>query len=165
MASGLAWQAALKMTGKKLELLTDPDLLLFIEKGLRGGIAIIFKRYAKDNDPYLDDYDPHQPLNYLLYSDANNLFEWAMSQPLLTHDFCWLIADAMKFSTSISLYTFCWRGRRLCLWSGSEISCRVAWPTQWLFFSSWILQNWAFDALPPIRKSFWLSLTWKKALL
>lgn len=89
-APGLAWQAALKMTGVELELLTDPDMHLFVEKGLRGGIAMISKRYAKANNPYLNDYDPGQPSNYLMYLDANNLYGWAMCQPLPTHDFCWL---------------------------------------------------------------------------
>lgn len=65
-ASGLAWQAALKMTGVELELLTDPDMHLFIEKGLRGGIAMISKRYAKANNPYLNDYDPQRSSNYLM---------------------------------------------------------------------------------------------------
>ncbi|XP_061187991.1 uncharacterized protein LOC133196056 [Saccostrea echinata] len=98
-APGLAWQAALKMTGVELELLTDPDMHLFVEKGLRGGIAMISKRYAKANIPYLNDYDPHQPSNYLMYLDANNLYGWAMSQPLPTHDFCWLTSDEIEGDT------------------------------------------------------------------
>lgn len=89
----LAWQAALKMTGVELELLTDPDNHLFVEKGLRRGIAMISKRYAKANNPYLNDYDLTEPSNYLMYLDANNLYGWAMCQPLPTHDFCWLSAE------------------------------------------------------------------------
>lgn len=95
-APGLAWQAALKMTGVELELLTDPDMHLFIEKGLRGGIAMISKRYAKANNPYLNDYDPQRSSNYLMYLDANNLYGWAMCQPLPTHDFDWLSSDCIK---------------------------------------------------------------------
>lgn len=53
-APGLAWQAALKMTGVD----TDPDMHLFVERGLRGGIPMISKRYARANNPYLQDYDP-----------------------------------------------------------------------------------------------------------
>lgn len=95
-APGLAWQAALKMTGVQLELLTDPDMHLFVEKGLRGGIAMISQRYANANNRYLSDYDPCQPSNYLMYLDANNLYGWAMSQSLPTHDFCWLTPNEMK---------------------------------------------------------------------
>jgi hypothetical protein len=89
-APGLAWQAALKMTGVELESLTDPDMHIFIEKGLRGGIVMISKRYAKANNQYLHDYDPQLPSNFLMYLDANNLYGWAMCQPLPTHEFDWL---------------------------------------------------------------------------
>lgn len=77
----------------ELEILTDPDMHLFVEKGLEGGIAMISKRYAKANNQYLNDYDPAQPSNYLMYLDANNLYGWAMSQSLPTYDLCWLGAE------------------------------------------------------------------------
>ena len=48
----------LKMTGVKLEKILDIDKYLFIEKGLRGGISYITKRYAKANNKYMNDYDP-----------------------------------------------------------------------------------------------------------
>jgi hypothetical protein len=89
-APGLAWQAALKMTGVNLELLTDPDMHLFIERGLRGGISMISQRYAKANNPHVEDYDESQPRNYLIYLNANNLYGWSMSQALPTHEFRWL---------------------------------------------------------------------------
>lgn len=89
-APGLAWQAALKMTKVNLELFTDPDMHLFIERGLRGGISMISQRYAKANNPYLDDYDSSERNNYLIYLDANNLYGWSMSQSLPTHGFRWL---------------------------------------------------------------------------
>ena len=61
-APGLAWDAALKMTGVELELLTDPDMLLMIEKGIRGGISMISKRHGKANNKYMgEEYDPSQP--------------------------------------------------------------------------------------------------------
>ena len=47
-APGLAWQACLKKTGVKLELLTDYDMLLMVEKGIRGGICQATHRYAKE---------------------------------------------------------------------------------------------------------------------
>lgn len=79
-APGLAWQAALKMTGVELDLFTDPDMHLFVEIGLRKSIALISKRYAKANNPYLNDYDPALPLNYLMHLDVNNLYVWALCQ-------------------------------------------------------------------------------------
>ena len=87
---GLAWQACLKMTDVELGLLTDPDMYLFIEEGLRGGISMISSRYSKANNPYVPDYDPTQENSYVMYFDANNLYGWAMSQPLPTGKFDWL---------------------------------------------------------------------------
>jgi len=93
---GLAWAACLKMTGVELELFTDPDMYLFIEDGLRGGISMISNRYAKANNPYIQNYDPSLPNNYITYLDANNLYGWAMSQPLPTHDFAWLTDEEIE---------------------------------------------------------------------
>jgi hypothetical protein len=78
------------MTNVSLELFTDPDMHLFIERGLRGGISMISQRYAKANNPYVEEYDPSKPNNYLIYLDANNLYGWSMSQALPTHGFRWL---------------------------------------------------------------------------
>jgi hypothetical protein len=87
---GLAWQACLKMTEVELELLTDPDMYLFIEEGLRGGISMISNRFSKANNPYVPDYDPDQDSSYVMYLDANNLYGWVMSQSLPTGEFDWL---------------------------------------------------------------------------
>ena len=87
---GLAWQACLKMTDVELELLTDPDMYLFIEEGLRGGISMISNRYSMANNPYVPDYDPTQENSYVMYFDASNLYGWAMSQPLPNGEFDWL---------------------------------------------------------------------------
>ena len=54
----LGWDAMLKMTGAKLEKISDIDKYLFIEKGLRGGIPYIAKRYDKANNEYMNYYDP-----------------------------------------------------------------------------------------------------------
>ena len=51
---GLSWDAMLKMTGVKLEKISDIDKYLFIEKGSRGGISYIAKRYAKANNKYMN---------------------------------------------------------------------------------------------------------------
>ena len=73
-----------------LELLTDPVMHLFIKRRLRGCISMISQIYAKANNPYVEDYNLHQPSNYLIYQDANNLYGWSMSQALPTQGFRWL---------------------------------------------------------------------------
>ena len=65
--SGLAWQACLKKTGVKLELLTDIDMLLMVEKGTRGGICQAIDRYAKVNNKYMKNYDKDIISSYLMY--------------------------------------------------------------------------------------------------
>ena len=87
---GLSWQACLRMTKIELELLMDPDMYLFIEEGLRGGISMISNRYSKANNPYIAGYDKDQKTNYIMYLDANNLYGHAMSQPLPEGGFVWL---------------------------------------------------------------------------
>ena len=88
-APGLSWDALLKKTGVELELLTDLDMHLMIERGMRGGISMVSKRYAKANNPRVEGYDPAQPTNYITYLDANNLYGWAMSLPLPKKGFHW----------------------------------------------------------------------------
>ena len=87
---GLSWDAMLKMTNIELELMTDVDMYLFIEKGLRGGISYIANRYGKANNKYMKEYDEKAPSKYIMYLDANNLYGWAMSKYLPTGGFKWL---------------------------------------------------------------------------
>ena len=92
-APGFAWDATLKISGVKLELLTDPNMYLMVETGIRGGISTMTKRYAKANYPYMGtDYNPDESTNYIQYLDANNLYGWAMSQPLPVDGFEWIPA-------------------------------------------------------------------------
>ena len=86
---GLSWDALLKKTGVELELFTDLEMHLFAERGIRGGISMVSKRYAKANNPLVPDYDASKPNSYIMYLDANNLYGWAMSKPLPKRDFKW----------------------------------------------------------------------------
>ena len=89
-APGLSWDAMLKMTGVKLEKISDIDRHLFIEKGLRVGISYIAKIYAKANNKYMNDFDPKKPSTFITYLDINNLHGWAMSEYLPYGEFKWL---------------------------------------------------------------------------
>lgn len=89
-APGLSFDAMLKYTKIKIELLTDIDMLLFVERGVRGGISQCSKRYAKANNKYLKKgYVQHAKSNYLVYLDANNLYGHSMSQYLPLNQFKW----------------------------------------------------------------------------
>ena len=90
-APGLACDAALKITKVKLELLTDPDMLLMVEKGIRGGISVITNRYGKSTNPYMrEKYNENERTKYITYLDANNLYGWAMMKNVPTHGFKWM---------------------------------------------------------------------------
>ena len=89
-APGLAWDAMLKMTKINLELLSDVDMLLMIEKGIRGGISIISNRYGKANNKYMKDFNKKELSKFLMYVDANNLYGVGMSQKLPVHSFKWM---------------------------------------------------------------------------
>ena len=99
-APGLAWQACLRKTGIELKLLTDYEMLLIVEKGIRGGMCQVTHRYAKTNNKYMGKkYDKNIESSYLLYLDANNLYGWAMSQKLPVNGFKW-VKDLSEFNES-----------------------------------------------------------------
>ena len=96
-APGLAWQAASKKTKVKSDYLTDYDMLLMVEKGIRGGICHSVYWYAKANNKYMKDYDKNKESSHLQYWDVNNLFGWEMSQTLPVYNFEW-IKDTSQFN-------------------------------------------------------------------
>ena len=99
---GLAWDAMLKKTGVELELLTDPDMHLFIENGIRGGVSMIGKKYSVANNPYVAGYDSASANIFLAYLDANNLYGWSQSRPLPQKNFKWVTDDSIKnFDVSV----------------------------------------------------------------
>ena len=94
---GLAWQACLKKTNIELELLTDYDMLLMVEEGIRGRICHSIHRYAKTNNKYMKNYNNNnEESSYIQYLDANNLYRWAMSKKLPVNGFKWLNNDKIN---------------------------------------------------------------------
>ena len=99
-ALGLAWQAALKKTGIELELLTDIDMLLMVEKGIRGCICHATHIYAKANNEFIKNNDKNKELLYLINLDVKNLHEEAMSQKLPVDSFKWE-TNILKFHENL----------------------------------------------------------------
>ena len=89
-APAFSWHSGLKMTGQTLELLTDKNMLLLFEKGIRGGICNAICKYAKANKKYMKNYDSSKKSTYLMYVDANNLYGYAMCNKLPTGNFKWV---------------------------------------------------------------------------
>ena len=95
-APGLSWQACLKKTKVELELITDFDMLLMIEKGIRGGICQATYRCAKANNKYMKNYNKSIESSFTEYLDANNLYGWAMSENLPVNGFKWVKQEELS---------------------------------------------------------------------
>ena len=96
-APGFTFEACLKYAKVKIELLTDINMHLFIEAGIRGGVSQISHRHARANNKYMKaNYIPDEPSKYLVYLDANNLYGWAMQVYLPIGDFSWLSDDEIR---------------------------------------------------------------------
>ena len=79
-----------KKTGVKLELLTDENMFLIYEQGIRGGICNKVHSYAEANNKYMKNYDKNKESSFLMYVNANNLYGWAMSKKLPVDEFKWV---------------------------------------------------------------------------
>ena len=90
-APGLSWTACLKLTKVQLELLRDPDMVMFIDMTMNGGVSVVLFPFARANHAeFGDKYSSKLPFNWILYVDANNLYGWAMLQYLPTGGFEWV---------------------------------------------------------------------------
>lgn len=87
---GYTWDCMLKYTKCKLQLLKDMDMIMFIEKAIRGGISVCSNRFSEANNKYKANYDPSLSSKYLMYLDVNNLYGWAMCEPLPYDGFRWV---------------------------------------------------------------------------
>ena len=87
---GLEWKPCLKKGDVKLELLTDPDMLLMVEEGVRLGTFHAVHRNAKANKKYMKNYNEKEESSFLEYIDANILYGWAMSQKFPVGAFKWV---------------------------------------------------------------------------
>ena len=94
-----------KITKVQLELLSDPDMLLMIESGIRGGIATISHRHAKANNEYMGtEFDPAEKSKFISYLDADNLYGWAMSKQLPTSGFKWMTDNELDDWKHLSFF-------------------------------------------------------------
>ena len=93
----LTWQASLKKSKVKLDLLTDINMLLMVEKGIHGVICNSIYWYAKVNNKYMKYYDKNKESLYIQYWDVNNLYGWAMWQKPPANNF-WQIKDTSQFN-------------------------------------------------------------------
>ena len=83
----LVWQACLKTTKCKLDLITSQEMLLLVEQGIKGGLTQVIKKHCVANNEYLPDYDKNKGYTFLQYLDLNSLYAWVMCQKL-PHKFC-----------------------------------------------------------------------------
>ncbi|XP_039291050.1 uncharacterized protein LOC120352832 [Nilaparvata lugens] len=97
---GFSFDVMLKYTKVELELLTDYDMYMFIERGIRGGITNCIHHHAIANNKCTGaPWDPEKPTSYLLYTDANNLYGWAMCQPIPCRQFQWMDKEELEAVT------------------------------------------------------------------
>jgi len=94
---GFTFDAMLNYTQVELELFTNYDMYMFVERGVRGGITSCSKRHARANNKYMKTkYNPNIDSSYLMYVDANNLYGLAMSKSMPINSFEWMSKKEIK---------------------------------------------------------------------
>ena len=78
-----------KKIGVKLELLTDENMFLMYEEGIRGCICDKVYSYAEVNNKYMKNYDKNKESSFLIYVDANNMYGWTVTKNLQVDSFKW----------------------------------------------------------------------------
>ena len=103
-APALSWDAMLNMTKVELEIISDADMYLFFEKGMRDVVSYISKSHSKAKNKYLKSYDPKQESKHSIYLDGNNLYGFAMSKFLPAGGFRWtdLKSDLNNYTSNSS---------------------------------------------------------------
>ena len=104
-APGLAWQACLKKTKIKLELLTDINMLLMFEEVIRGGMCQSIIKYASANNKYMKNFNKKIFSSYLMYLDTSNLYGWAMIKKLSVRKFEWILSETLSQTVSQTFNT------------------------------------------------------------
>ena len=94
-APALNWDAMFKQKNIELEIIPDPDIYIFFEKGTKGGVSYVSNRYSKASNKYLKSYDPKQGTKHIIDLEANNLYGYGMSKFLPTSGF--KLMDTKKF--------------------------------------------------------------------
>ena len=89
-APSLSWDSMLNMTKVELELISDPDMHIFFEKGMRDGVSYISNKYSKASNKHLKSYEPKQESKHIIYLDPNNLYGYAMSKFLPISGYKWV---------------------------------------------------------------------------
>ena len=93
---GLALEAALLMTDVKIELMTDMNMILMIEKGILGGISCCSNRYARANNRQVGNFDDTKPETYISFADSNNLYGYVQAGNLPIGEYSWMTKNELK---------------------------------------------------------------------
>ena len=97
--------AFLRHSGIQLELLTDVNQYFFLEKGIRGGLSMVAKRYSKANNPHVLGYDSSRPTVYIIDLDSNNLYGKAMQDYLPYGGFQWMNQEELMLENNMNIPT------------------------------------------------------------